>query len=300
MLLISGKVYRDLDTVAIRIDSGYLPSEIVIEDCYFENVHGGVYAYKYSGKVTVRKCTFVNMTGGKQPGGGTFSRGQAFQINQCNATSLFEDNLIINRKGENYSEDHVNCHRSTGATMIRNNRIIGSGSTTSGAGILLGDRGGSNQRAVNNILVDCNQVGIGIAGGSLMQARSNKLWNDNKDGLSNVGIYSWGNNHVPDPNPCTIEDNEVYWISNQTKKQNRIWVPDKKGTVLNNRTLIERPDTSKWQEEARNHKQRLLGEPILPLEIPVNSSVHERVSVLEKTVARLVHVLDSFQIILNK
>lgn len=77
-------------------------------------------------------------------------------------------------------EDHINVHASDGfpgvPILVACNKIRG-GDSTSGSGIMVGDNGGSWIDVANNTVVQTPNTGLGVAGGSNINIRGNRLYN---------------------------------------------------------------------------------------------------------------------------
>ena len=106
--------------------------------------------------------------------------------------------------------------------LIARNKFNGGGPSGSGAGMQLGDDGGSYIVAEDNILVNPPAVGLGMAGGHDITYRNNKVYsaNDPQRYFTNVGLTA-GRIYNPDtgvgtpPGKCyniTIENNAItFW-----------------------------------------------------------------------------------------
>jgi len=193
---------------------------ITIDYNYFTDVSSGVYAdQSATGAIVVDNNQFYNMKG-------PFPRGQFVQFNNVNGAG----NSVSHNKGENilgssYAEDAINMYQSNGTAAspikISGNWIRGGGPSNSGGGIMLGDNGGSNQVASDNILINPGEYGIAIAGGD-----NNKLINNVIYGVSqsftNVGLYVNSINGHTVTN-CTVSGNKVKFY-NKNNYLNNCWL----------------------------------------------------------------------------
>jgi hypothetical protein len=112
--------------------------------------------------------------------------------------------------------------------MVRRNLIIGGGPSESGGGILLGDDGGADLVAMENILIDPGQYGIGVASGDRISIIGN-IVSGRAQPFTNVGIYVWNQY----PHPCRdieVTDNTVEWRS-KDGRQNPWWDGGNCGTI---------------------------------------------------------------------
>lgn len=183
-------------------------NNITIENCLFARGLAGVYAVG-STNVKVINCQFVNMkiryVNGNFAGRGVFV--------QMNSSSYGE---VINCRGENFAgesdpEDMVSCYGGSSNITIRGNMFRGGGPSTSGGGIIVGDTGGSNNIAENNVLKNPGQYGMAVAGGTNNKILNNKIWSDQ---------FPWSNNPLYVANysgsigcsDITVLGNKVRWI----------------------------------------------------------------------------------------
>lgn len=175
---------------------------------------------------------------------GPLPRGQFVQFNNVNGPGcLIEGNLCENLSGKSNAEDAISLYMSNGTPqspiIVRANMIRGGGPSKTGGGIALGDAGGSNQLAENNILVNPGQYGIGIAGGANIQILNNKIY-AKKNTFTNVGISVW--NQYTKTSGCNIivvRGNEVDW-TNARGEPNPAWDSGNCGP-------IEGWDNNKWK-----------------------------------------------------
>jgi parallel beta-helix repeat protein len=185
----------------------YNCNNIVVQESFFSNVSTGIYAENsFKGGIKVTHNRFINMQG-------PFPRGQCIQFNN------------INILGESYPEDAISLYKSNGTPdspiIVSNNYIKGGGPSKSGGGIMLGDSGGSNQTAINNILVDPGQYGIAISGGDNNAIIENYIY-ARAQHFTNVGIYVAGYNGEACTN-STVKSNKVNFMNNLGRANNS-WI----------------------------------------------------------------------------
>lgn len=127
-----------------------------------------------------------------------------FQCNLCEGSNIKINNNSLEHTtqyGDEELHDFINLYDSEGSSsdyiQVINNRarvnlINGNASGVSewGCAVLLGDEGGSNQEAKDNIGVNPGACGIGLASGSNMYVSNNKMYSAEVPGISNVGYYS--------------------------------------------------------------------------------------------------------------
>lgn len=183
---------------------------VTIERCTFANCSRAMY-FDLCTNVTIRDCAFYNIRG--WPDG---SRGQ-FALFNTGSGFLVEDCWGINDPAQSDPEDLVSFFKSNNSTA-RRCRFFGGGTTTSGAGILLGDGldasvgGGDNLLAEDNVLIDCNIAAIGTN----CTVRNNRVLGRGlipvRDAMRS-GIFAGRSSSHPDNpvGPFTIEDNESLW-----------------------------------------------------------------------------------------
>lgn len=104
----------------------------------------------------------------------TLNNGVAVTRVTCNVSDMNDDTYVRN------FDDHFNFFNSRGTQTypieIALNRIRG-GVSESGSGIMVGDGGGAWYLVHNNALVLTSNTGIGVAGGSNITIRDNRVWN---------------------------------------------------------------------------------------------------------------------------
>lgn len=211
------------NTIANSSEPGislYNCSNIVVERNFFSKLSTGIYAENSdAGGIVVRHNSFLNMLG-------PFPRGQCIQFNNINGPgNSISYNKCKNIAGESYPEDAISLYKSNGTPdspiIIESNQIKGGGPSKSGGGIMLGDSGGSNQTAINNILVDPGQYGIAISGGNNNSIIGNYIYGRAQQ-FTNVGVYVAGYNGQVCTN-STVKLNMVNF-HNYLGKANNSWI----------------------------------------------------------------------------
>lgn len=228
-------------------------SNFTIENLRFENVTGAAITLTGCSKVTIRNCTFNKATEeaisaercndvtaeanlfigvatgvyaidcqnvavrnnqsanpNVRPIGG---RGNLTQFNGT-TNGVIENNRSVAFPGENNIEDHISLYASSGVN-VRNNILVGGGPSASGSGIMTGDHGGGNHVVENNTLLSTGSTGIGIAGGTNITVRGNKIYGE-RTGVSNNPLYVWNqyklsNGQMGPCNTHSVTGNFVNW-----------------------------------------------------------------------------------------
>lgn len=233
---------------AIYIERG---ANVTVTDSYFENVYEGILADRSVGNIKVEYNDFKNIRG-QLDGGSYFVNAVQFNTVSGSGNSI-SYNSIENIQGESSPEDIINLYASSGTPespiMIKGNWLRGGGPNPSGGGILLGDHGGSYQIAEDNILVNPGQYGMGIAGGTNMTLRKNKIYSK-RQSFTNVGlsIVNWTQSKTGKSYNITLENNEINW-TNKDGKQNSWW-------IYENMEPVKGKETNKYNKD--------LDESILP------------------------------------
>lgn len=219
------KIKNISTSVGIYVENG---SNITIEDCYFENLHRGVLVRFGEENIKIEHNDFKNILGNIR-GGSVVSNG--FQLYQCNGDgNSISYNVFENIWGESSPADVINLFASNGTSRspitVKGNWIRGGGPLGSGGGIDLGDNGGSYQIAEENILVNPGQVGMGMAGGTNLTIRNNKIF-AKQQSFTNVGlaIANWTYDRTGPSHSIVVENNEVNW-TNRDGKYNTAWFSD--------------------------------------------------------------------------
>lgn len=183
-------------------------TNIKVDSCYISNVSTGVYA-EDSQTIAVTNSQGLNMQG-------PYPKGAFVQFNNVSGGgSQVSFNKILNVLGQSYPEDIISMYKSSGLAndpiLIKGNKIRGGGPSKSGGGIMLGDNGGSNIVAQDNILVDPGQYGMGVAGGSNISIINNTIYGKAQS-FTNVGLYYWNQSGQASSN-ITISGNQVNFTS---------------------------------------------------------------------------------------
>jgi len=189
------------------------------------DVSSGVYALE-SSAIAVNYNQFQNMKG-------PYPRGQMVQFdNVSGADSRVNYNRGENFLGSSYPEDAISMYESRGTQndpiQIIGNWIRGGGPSPTGSGICLGDDGGENMIAKDNVLVNPGQCGICISSGTNIQIVDNKIYSK-KQYFTNVGISVW-NEYKKGCAINVVKGNEVKWI-NSLGSENDMWNGENCGKV---------------------------------------------------------------------
>jgi len=185
-------------------------SNISIKNCFISNVSTGVYALESKGiKIVGNTVRNVN---------GPFPRGQMVQFDDVTgAGNRILDNRCENILGQSFAEDAISIYKSSGTPsdpiLIKGNFIKGGGPSITGGGIMLGDNGGENIIATNNILVNPGQYGMAISGGRNIKIINNKIYSK-RQSFTNVGLYVWNQNPLVCQNN-TVSGNYVNWTNSK-------------------------------------------------------------------------------------
>jgi hypothetical protein len=163
----------------------YSCTNINIDSCYLFELATGVFAAD-SKTISVTNCQAKNMKG-------PFPQGQFVQFkNVTGGGNKVSFNKFENILGESSTEDAISMYNCNGLPtdpiVIESNWLRGGGPSLSGGGIMLGDGGGSNMVAKNNILVDPGQYGMAVSGGTYMNIVNNTIYAKAQP-FTNNGIY---------------------------------------------------------------------------------------------------------------
>jgi hypothetical protein len=167
-------------------------SGITISGNVIHDVGSGIKAYKAENPIVVDRNFFFNIRG-------PLHNGQAVQFAlvhgdagasriSCNVSDANYGN------GQKYYEDHISVYNSHGTSQypidISFNRVRG-GTSRSGGGITVGDRGGSWLNVHDNIVVKVANSGIGVAGGNNIRVENNRVDNrgDNAASLTHNAYF---------------------------------------------------------------------------------------------------------------
>ena len=129
--------------------------------------------------------------------------------------SSISGNRGQNDLGGSNAEDLISLFKSNGTTsspiMVVGNHLRNGGPSDSGSGIMMGDAGGSHQVVEGNVLVNPGQVGIGVASGTDMTIRGNRVYGSDVS-WSNTGVYVW-NQYESACGNVEVADNQVNWTA---------------------------------------------------------------------------------------
>jgi hypothetical protein len=190
-------------------------THVRIDSCYLYQVSTGIYAENCKA-VSITNCQAKNMMG-------PFPKGQFVQFRGVSGGgNRVSFNKFENIFGQSYTEDAISMYNCNGAPAdpirIESNWIRGGGPSKSGGGIMLGDGGGSNQVAKNNILVDPGQYGMAVSGGSFMSIVNNTIY-AKAASFTNVGLYYRNYTKLPSANIYIAKNAVNYTNSKISVKQ---------------------------------------------------------------------------------
>ncbi|MDP4239099.1 MAG: right-handed parallel beta-helix repeat-containing protein [Bacteroidota bacterium] len=224
----------------------YNCTNITVTNCSMDSIETGVYAHGCTGiKVTYNDVSNVQ---------GPMPRGQMVQFNNVSgAGNSISYNVGENTPGQSFPEDEISIFMSNGTAtdpiQVIGNWIRGGGPSTSGGGIMIGDKGGSYIVVQDNILVDPGQYGISVSGGNHITVSNNRIY-ARKQSFCNVGLYVW-NQSPTDCSFITISNNQVNY-TNKSGEINNMWNAGNCGVILG------------WET---NHYNTHLNSSILPAKI---------------------------------
>ncbi len=202
-------------------------SDIIIQNCKLTHAKGqGINLYKCS-NITVINCSIDSVATGIYAGAcsqvkiknndvknvfGPMPRGQMVQFDQVNGgDNCINYNAFENISGQSYPEDAISLFMSNGIEgnpiQVIGNWIRGGGPSTSGGGIMTGDKGGSYIIVQDNILVNPGQYGITIASGHHISIKKNKIFAEQKP-FNSVGLSAYKQYPI-DCYSDTVMNNEV-------------------------------------------------------------------------------------------
>jgi hypothetical protein len=236
---------KNSSNVAIELNNC---TNVTIEKNNIYNVAAGIVAKNCTnGGINIYTNQMQNMLG--QVYGGAFVQ----FVNVVGTNNNISYNKLQNVMGQ--SQPHVGIHliSSKGTydnpITIDRNWIRGGGPSTSSGGICLGDKGGANQTATNNILVDPGQYGLAIIGGSRMSLKDNTVYGK-RQSFTNVGLYVWGQSGTQVTN-SVVSGNRINF-KNSNNIQNDTWL------------AAGQTAPSGWGNNTRNAN---IGDSILPASI---------------------------------
>ncbi|MFZ2650981.1 MAG: right-handed parallel beta-helix repeat-containing protein, partial [Burkholderiaceae bacterium] len=153
---------------------------ILIENCYFDDLNGGIYLFNTTATLTVREnhCGDVARAG-KLDG----SRGQFIQANACTlAGGLITDNYVRFDEGGGDKEDHISMFDTSGTSgsplVISNNWLRGRHTSTSGGCILVGEGDGNYIHILTNTIINPGVAGVAVAGGAFNVVDGNLMYSE--------------------------------------------------------------------------------------------------------------------------
>jgi parallel beta-helix repeat protein len=200
-------------------------TNVTIEKNNIFNVAAGIVATNCPGNINIFTNQMGNMQG--QSHGGAFVQ----FINVTGTNNNISYNKLQNVFGQSNTEHAIDIASSNGASSspitIDQNWIRGGGPNNSGGGIMLGDGGGSNQIAKNNILADPGQFGLAIAGGSSISLINNTVY-AKQQSFTNVGLYVWGQGGHTISN-STVSGNQINF-TNSSGYANGNWLASGEAT----------------------------------------------------------------------
>ena len=209
---------------------------VTVEHCYFENTSGILLHNSVSGasaKVLYNRAR--NIEGRYSDGNGGWQEGTKWNVQflQLDKGKELVDtevawNQIVNEPYQSRVEDVINLYSTSGTSTdpikIHDNYIQGAfpadpaTDSYNGGGIMLGDNGGSYQRAYDNQVVSTSNYGIAIAGGEYNQFYNNRVVSSGylADGTyiasQNVGIYIWNQSPEAPFREAEAYNNVVGWV----------------------------------------------------------------------------------------
>jgi len=170
-------------------------SDITVQGNVIHDVGSGVKAYKAANPVVVEKNFFYNIRG-------PLHNGQAVQfalLHGDRGASRVSCNVSDANygTGNKFYEDHISIYKSDGSPQypidVSYNRVRG-GTSKSGGGITVGDKGGSWINVHDNIVVKVANSGIGVAGGHNIDVENNRVDNrgEGPESKTHIAYYVKG------------------------------------------------------------------------------------------------------------
>lgn len=191
-------------------------TNILVDSCYISKVATGVLAVNCpQGLIRVQYNQLQDMQG-------PFPQGSSIQFSGVNGHwNRIQYNKCENRSGQSHPEDIISVYKSNGVAgdpiCVIGNSIKGGGPSTTGSGIILGDKGGSYQLAQNNLVVNSGSMGMQIAGGHDIQIINNKIYSA-AFAWSHMGL-GCGNYSGLSSYNLTESGNQINWLSGKTSDQ---------------------------------------------------------------------------------
>lgn len=202
-------------------------SNVEITNCFITNVKAGINAIKGSA-INVHDNQFLNMNG-------PFPSGNFVQLNNINGGGIkVQNNHCEDIAGVAKSpEDGISIYQCNGlpgdSVMVTGNWIRGGqikNTSGGGAGIVLGDVGGSYQVGRNNIVINGGFVGMQVQGGTHIKMDHNIIYSS-PTGYSNCGLC-YGNYSKAPSSDIYMGYNQVKFFQSSGKEMDA-WVDPKAG-----------------------------------------------------------------------
>ena len=199
-------------------------TNVTIDSCFVTNVRAGVNV-KYCTTVKVKNNQFLNMNG-------PYPSGNFVQFNNVNgggcqiAYNKCEDVVGVAQ----HPQDGLSIYQSNGlpgdSIMVIGNYIRGGQAqhdSGGGAGIVLGDVGGSYQVARHNVLVNPGAVGAQVQGGSHIKMDHNTIFSTATP-FTMVGL-AYGNYSGAASVDVTMSYNKVRYFQTSGAEMDIWWDP---------------------------------------------------------------------------
>lgn len=236
---------KNSSNVAIELNNC---TNVTVEKNNIYNVAAGIVAKNCTnGGISIYTNQMQNMGG--QLYGGAFVQ----FVNVLGVNNNISYNKLQNIMGQNQTQIGIHLISSKGTPdnpiMIDRNWIRGGGPANSSGGICLGDKGGANQTAINNVLVDPGQFGLAITGGNRISLKNNTVYGK-RQSFTNVGLYVWGQSGTQVTNSA-VSGNRINF-KNSNNIQNDTWL------------AAGQTAPSGWGNNTRNAN---IGDSILPANI---------------------------------
>ena len=199
-------------------------TNVIIDSCFVTNVRAGVNAM-YSTTVKVNNNQFLNMNG-------PFPSGNFVQFNNVNGSGCqIQYNHCEDVVGvAQHPQDGLSVYQSNGlpgdSIMVIGNYIRGGQvqhDSGGGAGIVLGDVGGTYQVARYNILVNPGAVGAQVQGGSHITMDHNTIYSTATP-FTMVGL-AYGNYSGAASSDVTMSYNKVKYFQTSGAEMDIWWDP---------------------------------------------------------------------------
>lgn len=191
-------------------------SNVLVDSCFITRVSTGVLAVNCpNGAIRVQYNQILNTQG-------PYPQGAGIQFSGVNGgNNHINYNRIENIVGQCDPEDKINVYKSNGLPSdpitVIGNWIRGSGTSTTSAGVTMGDQGGSYQLAKDNIVVNSGYEGMQVAGGTYIQMMNNTIYGQALP-WSHIGLGHGNYSGLPS-NHITMSGNKVNWTSGNPADQ---------------------------------------------------------------------------------